>query len=249
VQRVREGSVLQRLARGDTPEVIESAARVFDPEALTIGFARRVATYKRLNLLTLHLERGLRLLGDPARPVQVVIAGKAHPADSEAKDALQRVFRLRNAPGVVGHIVFLEDYDLHLAPSIVAGVDVWLNLPRPPLEASGTSGMKVAMNGGLNLSVLDGWWAEAYDGEVGWAIDSPLLDPRQQDERDATALYDLLEREVIPLFYERDSDSIPGAWIARIKTSIRRLVPRFSAERMLREYIETVYAPKGLATP
>jgi len=245
VEDARERSVAMRLARGEAPDYVEAATRAYDPEILTIGFARRVATYKRLHLLTLHLERGLRLLGDPERPIQLLIAGKAHPADQEAKQALQRMLELRGAPNVERRIVFLEDYDLHLAPRVVAGVDLWLNLPRPPLEASGTSGMKVALNGGINLSVLDGWWAEAYDGESGWAIASAPGDSRTQDAVDAAALYNLLEGEVVPLFYERNRDGIPDRWLARVKAAMRRLIPRFSAERMLRDYIDTIYLAKG----
>jgi len=245
VREAQERSVLMRLARGESPDYVEAALRLFDPEALTIGFARRVATYKRLHLLTMDVQRGLRLLADESRKVQLVIAGKAHPADQDAKQTLQAFFDQRRAPNVAGRIVFLEDYDLHAAPRIVAGVDVWLNLPRPPLEASGTSGMKVVLNGGLNLSVLDGWWEEAYDGENGWAIASAPGEPRRQDELDAAALYDLLEREVVPLFYERNAQGLPERWITRVKRSMRQLIPRFSADRMLREYVATVYAQKG----
>jgi starch phosphorylase len=243
VEYAREQSIRDRLARGEPPDYVEAAARVFDPDVLTLGFARRVATYKRLHLIVHHLDRGLRLLADQARPIQLVIAGKAHPQDDEAKHALAAVFGARRAPQVGARIVFLEDYDLRMAPRIVAGTDVWVNLPRPPLEASGTSGMKAALNGGLNLSVLDGWWAEAYDGEVGWAIATPEADPQSQDDHDAAALFDLLEREVIPLFYDRGPDGTPPGWIARVKTSMRRLIPRFSADRMLRDYVASVYAP------
>jgi starch phosphorylase len=245
VEEARERSVGMRLARGEPPDYVDAAMRLFDPDALTIGFARRVATYKRLHLLTLQLDRGLRLLANRQHSIQLVIAGKAHPADDDAKQTLRQLLDFRRAPNVGGRIVFLEDYDLHLAPRIVAGVDLWLNLPRPPLEASGTSGMKVALNGGLNLSVLDGWWAEAYDGESGWAIASGPGEARTQDEVDTTALYNLLEGEVIPLFYERGAGGIPERWLARVKTSMRRLIPRFSAERMVREYADTVYAKKG----
>jgi len=244
VEEARERSVVTRLARGESHDYVEAAARVYDPAVLTIGFARRVATYKRLHLLTLHLERGLRLLGDRERPIQLLIAGKAHPADQEAKQALKGMLDLRRAPNVGKQIVFLEDYDLELAPRVVAGVDLWLNLPRPPFEASGTSGMKVVVNGGLHLSVLDGWWAEAYDGESGWAIASPPGDPRAQDLADAAALYNLLESEVVPLFYERNRGGIPERWLARVRSSMRRLIPRFSAERMLRDYVGTVYFAK-----
>ena len=247
VAHARERSVFDRLRRGESPDYVEAAERVFDPTHLTIGFARRVATYKRLYLLTRRFDAAQRLLADPARPIQLVIAGKAHPADREAKETLQALMRARPLPNVGSHVVFLEDYDLHQAPRVVAGVDLWLNLPRPPLEASGTSGMKVATNGGLNLSVLDGWWAEAYEPGCGWAIASPEVDLGAQDEHDANALFELLEREVIPLFYERGADGIPRGWLARVKASMARLIPRFASERMLREYAEKLYA--GQAGP
>lgn len=240
VRMAREKSVYARLSREESPDYVGAAARIFDPHALTLGFARRVATYKRLYLLTHRLERGLRLISDVARPVQLVIAGKAHPKDLEAKGTLRRVFSTRHAPGVAERIVFLENYDLHVAPTLVAGVDLWLNLPRPPLEASGTSGMKVIGNGGLHLSVLDGWWPEGYEETNGWAIESPSADPDAQDAHDADALYDLLEREVVPCFYDREN-GIPRAWIRRMKQSMRSLIPRFSSERMLREYLTKLY--------
>lgn len=244
VDYTRAQSIRVRLARGESPDYVEAAARAFDPEVLTIGFARRVATYKRLHLLTRQLERGLRLLADDARPIQVVIAGKAHPQDEEAKQALRAVLELRRAPHVSSRMAFLEDYDMHMAARLVAGVDLWVNVPRPPLEASGTSGMKVLLNGGLNLSVLDGWWPEGYDGETGWAIASPEADAATQDDHDAAAFYDLLEREVVPLFYECDGAGVPQGWVRRIKASMQRLVPRFSAERMLREYVAALYVPQ-----
>jgi starch phosphorylase len=245
VLEARERSVTDRLARGESPDYVEAALRVFDPAALTIGFARRVATYKRLHLLTRQLDRALQLLADAERPIQVVIAGKAHPADHEAKETLRGLFELRHAPNVASRTVFLEDYDLHLAPCIVAGVDLWLSLPRLPHEASGTSGMKVAVNGGLNLSVLDGWWCEAYEAQGGWAITSGDADPDQQDTQDATALFNLLSDEVIPLFYERSTGGIPVRWLTKVRASMRRLIPRFSADRMLREYIRKLYDDKG----
>lgn len=241
VEFVRQRSVRDRLARGEGPEYVEAAARVFDPSVLTIGFARRVATYKRLYLLTRFAERGVQLLADGPRPIQLVVAGKAHPQDEEAKATLRGLFEMKRVQDVGRRIVFLEDYDLHMAPRIVAGVDLWLNLPRPPLEASGTSGMKVALNGGLNLSVLDGWWAEAYDGANGWGIESPDAGPDTQDDHDAQALLDLLEKEVIPLFYDRDPDGLPRRWLQRVKVAMRTLIPRFAAQRMLREYIDTMY--------
>jgi starch phosphorylase len=245
VEYTRAHSIRGRLDRGEPPDYVEAAARVFDPDVLTIGFARRVATYKRLHLFTRHLDRGLRLLANDARPIQVVIAGKAHPQDDEAKRTLQAVLALRRGPHVGSRIAFLEDYDIDMARQLVAGADLWVNVPRPPLEASGTSGMKAALNGGLNLSVLDGWWLEGYDGETGWAIDTPDGDAAMQDDHDATALYDLLEREVIPLFYERDAAGLPAGWIRRMKTSMQRLIPRFSADRMVRQYASDLYTDRG----
>ncbi len=238
---VRERSIRDRLSRGEAPAYVEAAAEVFDFSVLTIGFARRVATYKRLHLLARPDAEFVRLLADSPTPIQLVLAGKAHPQDLEAKAALRDRFALRNLPGVARRVVFLEDYDLHMAPRIISGVDLWLNLPRPPLEASGTSGMKVVLNGGLNLSVLDGWWAEAYDGTNGWAIASPAADWRTQDDHDSRVLLELLEREVIPLFYDRPADGIPHHWIQRIKASMASLVPQFTAERMLREYADKMY--------
>jgi starch phosphorylase len=241
VDYARERSVRVRLARGEAPDYVEAAARVFDPEVLTIVFARRVATYKRLHLLTRRLDRGLGLLADGTRPIQVLIAGKAHPQDDDAKRTLQAVMEMRRAPHVGSRIAFLDDYDLEMAHHLVSGADVWVNLPRPPLEASGTSGMKAAVNGGLNLSVLDGWWIEGHDGENGWAIETPEADAAAQDDHDAAALYDLLEHQVIPLFYERDAAGIPRGWLGRVKASMRRLIPRYSAARMLREYLAVLY--------
>jgi starch phosphorylase len=238
---VRERSAYDRLMRGDLPEYVDAAATAFEPGLLTIGFARRVATYKRLELLTRDPEWTLSLLGGK-RPVQVVLAGKAHPRDEEAKRSLQRLFGLKYARIVAERVVFLDDYDLWLGQLLVQGCDVWLNLPRPPLEASGTSGMKAAFNGGLNLSVLDGWWAEGYDGEDGWALSGEIDDdPRAQDERDAAALRQVLSEQVVPAFYERDDRGLPAPWLARIKASLRTLGPRFCAARMLAEYVAGPY--------
>jgi starch phosphorylase len=242
VDFVRKRSIRDRLSRGESADYVQEAARTFNADALTIGFARRVATYKRLYLLFRVPERGVRILTDAVRPAQLVVAGKAHPQDLEAKETLRQFYQLKRMPGVMGRVVFLENYDLHLAPRIVSGVDLWVNLPRPPLEASGTSGMKVVLNGGLNASVLDGWWEEAYDGENGWAIATPAGDPHMQDDHDAAALLDLLEGEILPLFYDRGPDGIPHGWLKRVKASMRTLIPRFSAERMLREYAEKMYA-------
>lgn len=242
VEEASERCIPMRLARSEPPEYVDAASRISDPDALTIGFARRVATYKRLHLLTRHLDRGLRLIADAQRPVQIVIAGKAHPADDEAKRTLQALLGVRGGPNIASRIVFLEDYDLAIAPLLVAGVDLWLNLPRPPMEASGTSGMKVVANGGLHLSVLDGWWSEAWDGENGWAIATPEADPEAQDAADAAALFDLVENEVVPLFYARDAEGVPTQWLRRVKASMRGLIPRFSAERMMRDYVSSLYA-------
>jgi starch phosphorylase len=237
----RARATADRLARGEPMSYVETADRAFDPRLLTLGFARRAAAYKRVHLLALDAERALRLLGGP-HPLQVFLAGKAHSADDEAKAIVRSLFEMKRAPETGGRVAYLEDYDLAIASKLVAGCDVWINLPRPPLEASGTSGMKVAMNGGLNLSVLDGWWAEGFDGSNGWAISSTPDDgPGAQDWRDACTLYDLLEHEVAPLFYERDEADIPRQWIAKIKASMRTLVPRFNATRMLDDYLSSAY--------
>ena len=233
-------SALDRLARGESSDSVEMAREVFDPDALTIGFARRVALYKRLYLLTQDRARADRLLEGP--PVQVLIAGKAHPDDDEAKRSLQALFAHRWGRGAGLRVTYLEDYDLLLARRLVSGCDLWLNLPRPPLEASGTSGMKAALNGGLNLSVPDGWWAEAHDGTNGWAIGGEVSpDPEAQDAADARALFDLVEREVVPLFYDRDEAGIPRGWLAKTKASLRSVGPRFSASRMMDDYVRLAY--------
>ncbi|HEX8977724.1 MAG TPA: alpha-glucan family phosphorylase [Solirubrobacteraceae bacterium] len=242
VGMVRQRSVADRLSRGDLRSYVDAAARAFDPEVLTLGFARRVATYKRLDLLIRDPEWTMRLLGGE-RPVQVVLAGKAHPRDEEAKRALQSLFGLKHARIIGERVVFLDDYDLNSARWLVRGCDVWLNLPRPPLEASGTSGMKSVFNGGLQLSVLDGWWAEAYDGHNGWAISGELdSDAHAQDARDAEALHQLLGGEVLDAFYTRDENGLPARWIERIRASLRTLGPQFCASRMLAQYLAGPYA-------
>jgi starch phosphorylase len=238
---VRRRSVADRLVRGDVREYVDAAARAFDPEVLTLGFARRVATYKRLEMLTRDPEWTLKLL-DGDRPVQVVLAGKAHPRDEEAKRTLQSVFGLKAAKVVGERVVFLDDYDLRSGAVLVRGCDVWLNLPRPPLEASGTSGMKSVFNGGLQLSVLDGWWAEAYDGHNGWAISGDVdADHHAQDERDAAAFHGLLDDQVLPAFYDRDESGIPARWVQLMRASLRTLGPMFCASRMLAQYLEGPY--------
>ena len=247
VEFVRARSIVERLSRGDLRGYVDAAARAFDPSVLTIGFARRVATYKRLDLLMHDPEWTLALLGGD-RPVQVVLAGKAHPRDEDAKRALQALFGMKAAQVIAERVVFLDDYDLSTAARLVRGCDVWLNVPRPPLEASGTSGMKSVFNGGLQLSVLDGWWAEAYDGgedgvgSNGWAIGGEVdADHHAQDDRHAAALHELLEHHVVPTFYDRDESGLPGRWLDMVRASLATLGPMFCATRMLAQYVEGPY--------
>ena len=241
VRWLRERATNDRLAREEPARYVERAVTAFEPDVLTIGFARRVAAYKRLTLLIHDPERVGHLLGDSV-PVQVVLAGKAHPQDDEAKRRLQALFELRWSPEVASRVAYVEDYDIGIASHLVSGCDVWVNLPRPPLEASGTSGMKSALNGGLNVSVLDGWWEEAFDGTNGWGIESdPSADPELQDRRDATAFYDVMEREVIPLYYERDERGSPRGWVERVRRSLLTNGPAFSANRMMEDYLGTTY--------
>jgi starch phosphorylase len=218
------------------------AGTLLGPEALTIGFARRFATYKRADLLFRDPDRLKELLADDHRPVQIVFAGKAHPADDEAKAILQRIFQATRDPGFHGRIAFLEDYELHVAHRLIQGVDLWLNLPRVPLEASGTSGMKAALNGVPQLSTLDGWWAEGFTGENGWALPLAEGPDEAQDARDHEQLYQLLEREVVPRFYDRDEHGIPRDWVALCKHAIAEAGRRFTTARMVREYGERFYA-------
>src|SRR3954471_22970408 len=241
VRYVRAKSVLDRLGRDEPLDYVASAATAFDPDTLTIGFARRLATYKRLHLLVEDAERALALLSN-GRPVQLVLAGKAHPRDDGGKRMVQHLFTFKWAQEIGGRVVYLDDYDLSSAARMVRGCDVWLNLPRPPLEASGTSGMKSAVNGGLQLSVLDGWWAEGYDGENGWALPGEVdHDHGAQDARHAHELFRLLEEEVAPEFYRSSGDGIPRDWVARIRRSLRTLGPEFGAGRMLEDYERKVY--------
>jgi starch phosphorylase len=243
VEFVRERSGIDRLAERQPRAGIEAAARAFDGDVLTIGFARRNATYKRIGLLSHDPARTLALLAGPQR-VQFILAGKAHPSDEEAKRVIQDLYRFKDSRQVAEHVVYLHDYDLGIAARLVRGCDLWLNLPRPPYEASGTSGMKAVINGGLNLSTLDGWWAEAYDGVNGWALPGEVdPDSSAQDTRDAAALFGLLEQDVLPAFYDRDADGLPRAWLTRIRASIRTLAPAFSAGRMLEDYLQRIYAP------
>ncbi len=242
LQYARERATIDRLARGESQDYVELAARAFDPARLTIGFARRLATYKRLHLLFRNLPRALELLGKDHRSIQIILAGKAHPMDEGAKRVVQMLFEAKGAPYVGERIAYLHDYDMEIARHLVAGCDLWLNLPRPPYEASGTSGMKCALNGGLHLSILDGWWVEGYNGQNGWAIEGdPAGDPDACDERDTNAVLGLIEREIVPLFYERDADGIPRGWLPRVRAAIKTAGLRFGAQRMLGDYVEQIY--------
>ncbi len=234
---------------GAPPADVDQARQLFDCNTLTLGFARRFATYKRPNLLLHDPQRLLRLLTNPQRPVQLIIAGKAHPQDQAGQALIQQWIQFIRRPEARAHVIFLSDYDMLLTEHLVQGVDVWLNTPRRPWEACGTSGMKVLVNGGINLSELDGWWAEAYSPEVGWALGDGLEhdDDPAWDAAEAQALYDLLEQQVIPEFYTRDEQGIPGAWVARMRESMARLTPQFSSNRAVREYTEKYYLPAASA--
>tara|TARA_R110001592_G_scaffold118997_1_gene321696 strand:+ start:2571 stop:5117 length:2547 start_codon:yes stop_codon:yes gene_type:complete len=234
---------------GVSPEEQEGAKHTCDCNTLTLGFARRFATYKRPDLLLHDPERLLRLLTNPQRPVQIIMAGKAHPADEAGQALIQQWMNFIRRPEARSRVIFLSDYDMHLAQHLVQGVDIWLNTPRRPWEACGTSGMKVLVNGGINLSVLDGWWAEAYTPDVGWALGDGQEhgDDPSRDALEAEALYGLLEREVIPEFYTRDEYGIPIAWVARMRESMARLAPHFSTNRTVREYTERYYLPAASA--
>jgi starch phosphorylase len=242
VAAVRAHARFTRTRNGEEEGFIAAADGLLGPDVLTVGFARRMATYKRLSLIVHDPGRMVRLITNPTRPLQFVLAGKAHPFDNEAKRTLQELARIRQPVEQLGRIVYLENYDVALARWLVQGCDVWLNLPRRPLEASGTSGQKVIANGGLNVSVLDGWWVEGYDGTNGWAVGDELDgNPTPQDDADADALYSVLENEVVPLFYERDAQEIPAGWLARVRASMRTLLPFFNTDRMVKEYTERVY--------
>jgi starch phosphorylase len=244
VEYVRERATIDRLARGEAADYVALAAQAFDPDRLTFGFARRLATYKRMYLITRNLPRAIALLGADRHAIQILLAGKAHPQDDGAKGVVRQLFEAKGLPHVGERIAYLHDYDMAIACQLVAGCDVWVNLPRPPLEASGTSGMKAALNGGLHLSILDGWWSEGYDGQNGWGVESdPRADPGPQDERDANAVLDLIEREIIPRFYERDAAGIPRRWLPMVREAIKTAGLRFGAHRMLTDYVERVYLP------
>jgi starch phosphorylase len=249
VEYARERLSRDLAAAGAPPEEVEAAKHFFDPNTLTLGFARRFATYKRPNLLLNDPQRLLHLLTDSQRPVQLIIAGKAHPADQAGQSLIREWMHFIRQPETRPHAIFLSDYDMLLTEHLVQGVDVWINTPRRPWEACGTSGMKVLVNGGINLSELDGWWAEAYTPEVGWALGDGQEhgeDPAW-DAAEAEALYDLLEREVIPEFYTRGKNGIPATWVARMRESMARLTPTFAASRAVREYLEQHYLPAAAA--
>jgi starch phosphorylase len=241
----RREAVEQAKRRGESASVIANLANAFDPRALTIGFARRFAPYKRADLILQDLDFLAKLIADTDRPIQFLFAGKAHPADQRGKELLQRIFKLTHEAPFQGRVLVLEDYSIAMGRQLVQGVDVWLNNPRRPLEASGTSGQKVVLNGGLNCSVLDGWWAEAYDGKNGFAIGNGRThsDQSVQDARDGQALYDVLTKEVIPVYFKRDADDLPQEWISRMKRAIRTLGWRFNADRMVMDYASHTYVP------
>ena len=245
LQFVRRRLSRQCRRRGECDDAVESARSVLDPNVLTIGFARRFATYKRAALFLTHFDRLHALISDPDRPLQIIFAGKAHPADEPGKALIRKIANLRHDPQVAGRIVFVEDYDINVCRHLIQGVDVWLNNPRRPLEASGTSGQKVVLNGGLNCSILDGWWAEAFDGRNGFAIGRGETHAQDEitDERDGEALFRVLENEVVPKFYERDSDGLPREWITMMMNSISSLAWRFSAHRMVMDYARACYVP------
>jgi starch phosphorylase len=248
LKRLLVAFVRKRLAVGDegsqgTINEHADTSMLLSPEALTIGFARRVAAYKRWDLILTDVERLLRLVDDPQRSVQFVFAGKAHPQDPTAKEILQRLMTINHGSGWQSRAVFIEDYDQEIARYLVHGVDVWMNVPRRPLEASGTSGMKAAMNGVLNFSILDGWWMEGYNGENGFAIGGIGVndDHEAMDAEDAEALYSTLEQQIVPTYYSKDEKGLPSSWIKMMKNAIATLTPKFSSDRMAREYLTKIY--------
>jgi starch phosphorylase len=236
---------MQFARHGLSPDELRTVEKMFDPEALTIGFARRFATYKRAGLLFSDLHRLRQLVANDSRPVQILLAGKAHPADKAGQELIQHLFQLSRSDKLEGRVFFVEDYDMRVGRMLTQGVDVWLNTPRRPLEASGTSGMKAAMNGALNCSIADGWWPEGFDGVNGWVIGGKDAgsDEAAQDREDGLALYHLLEEQIVPLFYDRDEKGLPREWIGRMKEAIAGITPRFSSHRMVRDYCETAYVP------
>jgi len=241
INRLRERERLRWTMREVRVTNPGNGGAFLDPSVLTIGFARRFSTYKRAYLIFEDPDRLKRIVNNPWCPVQIIFAGKAHPADTEGKRMLQRIYQHTQDPGFGGRVVFIEDYNNHVARYLVHGVDVWLNNPLPPMEASGTSGMKAALNGVLNLSILDGWWLEGYNGRNGWAFGGEAADCDSRDSIDAAAIYDLLEREVVPLYYDRSIDDVPHGWVRMMKESIRSNAPTFSSRRMVKEYVGRYY--------
>jgi starch phosphorylase len=230
---------------GESPDLLRAIREAFNPDALTIGFARRFATYKRADLLFSDEERLARLLDNPDRPVQVVLAGKAHPADRSGQQVIQRIFELSRSDRLRGRVFIIEDYDIRIAKFLVAGVDIWLNNPRRPLEASGTSGMKAAINGVPSVSILDGWWDEGYNGRNGWAIGGreTLPDDGAQDYADSQELYRLLEEEIVPRFFARNDAGDPADWVETMRAAIDGAIWQFSSARMVMEYVDRLYLP------
>jgi starch phosphorylase len=245
VQEVRRRVRAAWLERGASAPELGWTSRIFDPQVLTMGFARRVPTYKRLTLMLRDPERLRALLLDPQRPVQLIIAGKSHPADDGGKALIQQVVRFADSPDVRHRIAFLPDYDMSMARYLYWGCDVWLNNPLRPLEACGTSGMKSALNGGLNLSIRDGWWDELYDGHNGWAIPTAdgVENPERRDTLEANALYELIATHLVPEFYERGADGVPTSWVTMVRHTLATLRPQVQACRMVQEYVERLYAP------
>jgi glycogen phosphorylase len=240
-----------RQERGEELEHIRAVEHLLDPTVLTIGFARRFSPYKRGDLILRKFEKAIALFGNPDRPIQVIFSGKAHPADEEGKRIIQRLMEWCKHPAIRDRVAFVEDYDIFTAQKLIQGVDVWLNNPRRPLEASGTSGQKVCFNGGINCSVLDGWWCEGYKADAngkgtnGWAIgeDAHTSDQELQDRIDSESLYRLLEEEIVPLYYDRDEQGTPNGWVQMMKSSIRTNAPVFNTDRMVAEYVAKMYAP------
>jgi starch phosphorylase len=251
------GRLARQFARhGESPDQLREVERALDPKAMIIGFARRFATYKRADLLFRDEDRLARLLSSAERPVQVVIAGKAHPADRPGQRVIQRIFELSRSDRLRGRVFIVEDYDIRIARFLVAGVDVWLNNPRRPLEASGTSGMKAALNGVPSVSILDGWWDEGYNGRNGWAIGDrdATGDEDAQDAADAESLYRLLEEQIVPRFFDRDEEGLPHAWLGTMRAAVSASIWQFSTARMLIQYVDELYRPavaaaEGIAVP
>jgi len=241
-----EGRLARQFARhGESPTALREVRGILNPDALTIGFARRFATYKRADLLFRDEERLSAILSSKDRPVQVIIAGKAHPADRPGQGVIEHIFTLSRSDRLRGRVFVVEDYDMRIARFLVGGVDIWLNNPRRPLEASGTSGMKAAINGVPSVSILDGWWDEGYNGRNGWAIGDRESDGDEaaQDEADATELYRLLEEEIVPRFFQRRADNVPEAWVETMRAAISAALWQFSTARMLSEYVDRLYLP------